>query len=47
MRDEYLFHLARYCGVRPWETWDLTVPELANLADACDEWLKIETRMRG
>jgi hypothetical protein len=47
MRAEYLFHLAHWCGVRPWETWDLDLGDFANLADSCDEWLKIETRLRG
>jgi hypothetical protein len=47
MRAEYLFDLARCCGIRPWETWDLTVPEFANLTDRCDDWLKTEIRMRG
>jgi len=28
-------------------TWDLTVPDFANLTDSIDHWLKHEARMRG
>lgn len=46
MRAQYLFDLAHWCGIRPWETWDLTLAEFQNLADACDKWPEIEMRMR-
>lgn len=47
MRDSYLFDLARLCGIRPWETWELTViPEFQVLTDSIDHYLKTEAQRR-
>lgn len=47
MRAEYLFHLGRLCGLKPWDVDDLHIFDFANLTDSIDGWLKTEARMRG
>lgn len=42
MRDEYLFNLARLCGIREPALGDLTLTDFAVYADSIDEWLKWE-----
>ena len=47
MRAEYLFHLARLCGIREPELGNLDLTDFAIYADSIDEWIKIELRPGG
>ena len=47
LRDAYLFHLHRLCGLDGPGIGALPVRDFANLTDSIDEWLKHEVRLAG
>lgn len=46
LRAQYLFHLARMCGITEPALGDLDLTDFAIYIDSIDQWLPVEARRR-
>lgn len=46
LRDAYLFHLHRLCGLKSPDIGALKIRDFANLTDSIDQWIKVEIRLK-